>query len=109
MPCQFSLELNLNVLQKIKEGPEIFETLCAASLECIKEAKFDGEAQAVFKTDAVQDVLKSAMRTSIKALELISRYYSSNGTSFLFPLNGCGSWNAQAPPKHSRPRRSSTV
>ena len=73
----------LNVLQKIKEGPEIFETLCAASLECIKEAKFDGEAQAVFKSDAVQEVLRSAMRTSINALELISRYYASNSEFLL--------------------------
>ena len=69
--------------QKIKEGPEIFETLCAASLDCIKEAKFDGEAQAVFKTDAVQEILKSTMRTSIKALELISRYYASTSASTL--------------------------
>ena len=85
MPSRSSCtcELNLSVFQKVKEGPEVFKTLCAASLECIKEAKFDDEAQEVFKTDTVQDALKTAMRTSIKALELVSRYYSSNGTSSL--------------------------
>ena len=47
-----------------------------AALDCIEEAKFDDEAQKVFKTEAVQDSLQSAMNTIISALELISRYYS---------------------------------
>ena len=101
------VELRLKVPQKIKEGPEIFKALCEASLDCVKEAKFDEEAQKVFKTEAVQDVLQSTMRTSISALELISRYYSSRGGALLASLlTHCFSTCPQLPLMHNRlPRR----
>ena len=49
--------LCLTSLQRIKSNADAYKKLRSAALDCIEEAKFDDEAQKVFKTEAVQDSL----------------------------------------------------
>ena len=63
--------------QRIKTNADGYKKLRAAALDCIEEARISHEAEKVFKSEAVQDALHSSMQTVIRALEIISRYYSN--------------------------------
>lgn len=54
----------------------IYERLSEVTLDCIQQVRFDEDARKVFTTKAVQDSLRSIQDSVIRALELISAYYS---------------------------------
>lgn len=54
----------------------LYFTLRDAALDCMDHVRFDEDASKVFKTRRVQEALESAMKMTIKVLELISQYYS---------------------------------
>ena len=58
--------------------PGVYKRLKDAVLDCIKHVRFDRDARSVFKTERVQNVLDSVMSMIMRALELITQYYSQS-------------------------------
>ena len=68
-------------LQAVANIPKRYQDLRAAASECISHIRLDEDARKVFETNSVRDLLRSSMAQVIRALELISRYYSGSHIS----------------------------
>ena len=60
--------------------------LKAAVQDCLEYIKFDEEARKAFKSEFVCNLLREMMSLTLKALELISQYYSRRRISASFFL-----------------------
>ena len=81
-----SANQKLTSLQAISKIPRPYAVLKTAAQECVKYIKFDEEARDAFKSEFVRKLLSEVMSATLKALELISQYYSRRRISASFLL-----------------------